>query len=131
MRGQVYKIEGKKFFTFGGATSADIIYRREHISWWKEERPTERDVQEANRNLEKVNFKVDYIITHSCDEKALELPPLSKRTFQWDIYPENKILSYFEERVEYKHWYFGHYHMDARLNDKKTAVFNDIIQIND
>lgn len=129
IRGQVYKIEGKTFFTFGGATSIDKIYRTENVSWWKEELPSDKDMQEAQYNLQKVNFKVDYIITHSCDERALYYPPLSGRSFQMDKYPENAILSYFEENVEYKHWYFGHYHLDGDLTDKKTVLYNDIREI--
>ena len=129
MRGQVYEIEGKTFFTFGGATSIDKIYRTENISWWKEELPSYSDMQEADENLKKVNYKVDYIITHSCDERALYYPPLLNRTFQTDKYPENSMLSYFEENVEYKHWYFGHYHLDGNLTDKKTVLYNEIIEI--
>lgn len=129
MRGQVYEIEGKTFFTFGGATSIDKIYRTENVSWWKEELPSYSDMQEADENLKRVNYKVDYIITHSCDERALYYPPLLNRNFQVDKYPENSMLSYFEENVEYKHWYFGHYHLDGNLTDKKTVLYNEIIEI--
>ncbi|MBQ9513449.1 MAG: metallophosphoesterase [Clostridia bacterium] len=129
MRGQVYEIEGKTFFTFGGATSIDKIYRTENVSWWKEELPSYSDMQEADENLKRVNYKVDYIITHSCDERALYYPPLLNRNFQADKYPENSMLSYFEENVEYKHWYFGHYHLDGNLTDKKTVLYNEIIEI--
>jgi predicted phosphodiesterase len=34
MRGQVYEIEGKKFFTMGGASSLDKQYRVAGKSWW-------------------------------------------------------------------------------------------------
>ncbi|MBQ6980302.1 MAG: metallophosphoesterase [Clostridia bacterium] len=129
MRGQVYEIEGKTFFTFGGATSIDKIYRTENISWWQEEVPSDKDMREAQGNLQKVNFKVDYIITHSCDERALYYPPLVGRTFQTDKYPENAILSEFEKKVEYKHWYFGHYHLDGDLTDRKTVLYNEIIEL--
>ena len=131
MRGQVYEIEGKTFFTFGGATSADKIFRTENLSWWQEEFPSDKDMQQAQDNLQKVNFKVDYIITHSCDERALYYPPLAGRTFQTDKYHENAMLSYFEENIEYKHWYFGHYHMDGDLTDKKTVFYNEIIKLGD
>lgn len=129
MRGQVYEIEGKTFFTFGGATSIDRALRTENVNWWKEELPSDKDMQEARHNLQRVNFKVDYIITHSCDERALYYPPLVGRTFQTNKYPENAVLSEFEEKVEYKHWYFGHYHMDGDLTDKKTVLYNEIIKL--
>ena len=47
----------------------------------------------------------------------------------FDSFPENKMLSYFEENVKYKHWYFGHYHMDGKLTNKKTVLYYDIIKI--
>ena len=39
MRGQVFEIEGKTFFTFGGATSIDKYLRIEGISWWPRNYP--------------------------------------------------------------------------------------------
>lgn len=125
MRGQVFTIEGKTFFTFGGATSIDKAWRKEGVSWWPQEVPSDADICKANVNLGKVGFKVDYIITHSCDEKTLYYPPLSTNGFHhMSVYPENRILSYFEDVVDYRHCYFGHFHLDADLNDKKTVLYN-------
>jgi len=129
MRGQVFEIEGKTFFAFGGATSIDKAFRREGISWWQDELPTDDDLQEAFKNLERYNFKVDYIITHACDEKALYYPPLKLGNSMFSTYPENRMLSNFEERVEYKHWYFGHYHLDGDLTDKKTVLYQEIKRV--
>ena len=129
MRGQVYEIDGKTIFTFGGATSSDKQYRTEGLSWWRQELPTDQDMLEANKNLEKVGFKVDYIITHSCDERALYYPPLSRILHNYVPFPENGMLSYFEEKVTYKHWYFGHYHLDADLTDKKTVLYQSVVPI--
>ena len=53
MRGQVFILEGKKFFTFGGATSVDKANRTEFISWWKEEMPTGAEFELGFVNLEK------------------------------------------------------------------------------
>ena len=71
----------------------------------------------------------DYVITHSCDRRALYYPPLLK----WGgnrVSAENMLLSVFEDVAQYKHWYFGHYHLDGNLTDKKTVVYNDIIKLN-
>ncbi|MGN1061438.1 MAG: metallophosphoesterase, partial [Candidatus Coproplasma sp.] len=111
MRGQVFEIDGKTFFTFGGATSVDKWARQERISWWKQEMPSFEELDEGIANLKRYNNKVDYIITHSCGERALMYPPLRTRSFQMGRYPENQMLSYFEDTIDYKHWYFGHYHM--------------------
>ncbi|MBR1891444.1 MAG: metallophosphoesterase [Clostridia bacterium] len=131
MRGQIYDICGKTFLTLGGATSIDRMCRTEGVSWWEEEVPSHADVLEAVKNLRAVNFKVDYIVTHSCDERALYYPPLNKRMFQTGTYPENAVLNYFEENVRYGHWYFGHYHLDGDLNENKTVVYDKIIKLED
>lgn len=129
MRGQVYEIDGRTFFTFGGATSIDKYMRREGLSWWSEERPSEDDLREGIDNLKRFDNDVDYIITHSCDEKALWYPPLRTREFKMGVYPENRMLSYFEDILTYRHWYFGHYHMDADLTDKKTVLYQKIVRL--
>lgn len=124
MRGQVFEIEGKTFFTFGGATSHDKDHRIKDISWWSAEAPTYVDYDEALKNLERYDFKVDYIITHTCDERALHYSPLSR--LRLDVYHENQMLSNFEDLVKYTHWYFGHYHTDGDISDKKTVLYNEI-----
>ena len=76
MRGQMYRIQGKRFFTFGGARSHDIrdgileaddpklrrkvqvleragaLYRINHLSWWKEEMPGQEEYEEGRRTME-------------------------------------------------------------------------------
>ncbi len=129
MRGQIYDIEGKTFLSFGGATSIDRCLRHENADWWSRERPSHEELDEALSNLSVRGNKVDFIITHSCDEKALYYPPLKTRTTMMSTYPENKLLSNIEDAATYEHWYFGHYHMDGDLSDKKTVLYFDIRQI--
>ena len=40
MRGQVYNVDGVKFFAMGGAESTDKQYRREGKTWWAREMPS-------------------------------------------------------------------------------------------
>lgn len=128
MRGQVYDIDGNIIFTFGGATSVDKAYRKEGVSWWARELPDERDLSTAIRNLESFGNQVDYIITHACDERAFFYPPLLKGTYKKPSF-ENVMLSYFEENVKYKHWYFGHYHLDGDLRKDKSALYQAIVKL--
>jgi len=126
MRGQVFNIDGSKFFTMGGASSHDKKYRKSGISWWPEELPSKEEYTEAVRNLEKHGNAVDYIITHCAAE-----------SIQWEIdvtvYFENNMLTEFLEtiknEVSYKHWYFGHYHEDIEIDEKHTCVYNNIIRL--
>lgn len=129
MRGQIYEFEGAVVFTFGGATSVDKYMRQENISWWRQEMPSFEELDEAISNLKKYKNKVDYIITHSIDEKALYYPPLHRYGTGMRVLRDNQMLSYFEDIVEYRHWYFGHYHIDGNITDKKTALYFEIIPL--
>ena len=128
MRGQIYEIEGKTFFTFGGATSVDKDYRIEGRSWWSQELPTSKELDEGLENLKRYGNSVDYIITHSCSRRALEYPPLKMVAGIKINCIESSMLSAFEE-VRYKHWYFGHFHIDARLGDRYTVLYQEVVQI--
>ena len=129
MRGQVFNIEGKSIFTFGGGTSIDKYRREEHISWWKEEIPSKEEINEGIINLSKYDNKVDFIITHSCDSKVLNNPVLFFRGNKCEAYEDNYVLDNFENIVTYKKWFFGHYHVDAVISDNKVAVYNDIREL--
>lgn len=132
MRGQVFEIEGKTIFTFGGATSIDKHIRLAFgYGWWEQERPTFAELDEGIANLKRYNNKVDYIITHACGERALMYPPLRTRSSKMQLFPENQLLSNFEDIVGYKHWYFGHYHLDGALNDKMTVLYQEIVRLGD
>ena len=130
MRGQVFEIDGKTIFTFGGGTSVDKMYRTEGVSWWKQEIPSYEDFVEARINLARYNNKVDYIITHSCDERALFFPPIVTRSNKrGSVNAENRLFDEFETNVKYKHWYFGHYHVDGDINERKTVVYENVLPI--
>lgn len=129
MRGQVFEIEGKTIFTFGGATSIDRDYRIKGESWWLQELPTYEELDEGIANLRRYGYKVDYIITHSCSERAFMYPAIrNNATIKYHC-PEVQMLSYIEDITEFKHWYFGHFHIDARLSDKYTVLLHDVVKL--
>ena len=131
MRGQVYEIQGKTIFTFGGGTSVDRARRVEGLSWWSQELPTYEQQEEGIKNLARYGNKVDYVITHSIDERALYYPVLRNvlSTAKAKVYFDNQILNWFEDNVDYGHWYFGHYHVDGKVTEKKTALYSDILPL--
>lgn len=129
MRGQVFELEDKTIFTFGGATSIDKFMRQEGVSWWKQELPTYEELDEGIANLKKYNNKVDYIITHSCSVRALMYPRIRNSATLKLTCPESQMLSYIEDVAQYKHWYFGHFHIDARLSTKYTALMYAIVKL--
>lgn len=153
MRGQIFNISGKSFFTFGGASSHDIsagilepddpsfkekkkrldkdpfaLYRINHVSWWERELPNEEEMEEGLNNLKKQNYKVDYIITHS---------PYTSLLSQMDggsgLYERDRLTDYLQkikQTIEYKQWIFGHMHENVNFYwERATCIYEQIIRI--
>ena len=128
MRGQVYEIDGKKIFTFGGAQSHDMWCRKEGVSWWAREMPSDEEYEEGFHNLEKVGNEVDYVITHCAPDKVQDNIGFAYRHYQHD-----KLTNYLEtvrKTIKFKAWYFGHYHTDDDLG-KFHVLYDDIIELGD
>jgi len=119
MRGQVFEIEGKKIFTFGGGYSIDKEDRLEGRSWWPQEMPTDAEMKEAGINLAKHGYKVDWILTHAAPEETMNLfyPNHAEEK------PLNNFLEWVCETVDYKYWYFGHLHEDKDLYRNQSALW--------
>lgn len=150
MRGQVFTINSKKIFTFGGASSIDIARRTENIDWWRDELPNYREMNEGLENLEKHNFEIDYILTHTCSAHSIEnlyknssnflkntsLSPITKQNLEkfsnsqikeFDI--ANKYFDEIKSITKFKHWYFGHFHMDLKINHSETIIYKQFTKI--
>ena len=147
-RGQVFKLQQNKVFTFGGASSHDIrdgvidpvkdvklikqwkydytkLFRVNHRSWWERELPSEKEMVEGVHNLEKNNWKVDYILTHSPSASVLAL--LGNGLYEQDIL--TKYLEDICSKTEYKKMFSGHMHIDRAINDKDILLYEQIVRI--
>lgn len=149
MRGQIFDIQGKRFFTFGGASSHDVqdgilepddsrisewyrdyekMFRINHTSWWKEELPSEEEMTEGMMNLKQNGSQVDYIITHSPYTSALRQMDQGSGVYKTDILTD--YLQEIKESVEYKKWFFGHMHVNQNFpGDNAIAIYEQIIRI--
>lgn len=123
LRGEILVLNNLSFLCVGGAESIDKQNRKEHISWWKEERITEYDVDKAFYSLQTVHLKVDYVLTH-CAPDCICVKELGL-----DGDESTKQLSRLCPHIEMKYWYFGHYHIDKVFNDSFRCFYNDIIEI--
>ena len=126
MRGQIYEIEGQTFFTMGGALSIDKHLRVPDISWWEEEIPNYAECEEGFKNLEAHNWKVDYIITHTGPEDILKAG-MGNVIFD----PTSRYLSSIMHNVEFKHWYFGHMHIEKTILNKYSFLYWNILKLGD
>jgi hypothetical protein len=125
MRGQTFCFNGVRIFTMGGATSTDKQYRREGVSWWKEEMPNYQEYEEAYKNLEKCNWNVDHVISHTGPAQLIKESKIINED-------KNQLEDFFDiidNRLMFKHWYFGHFHQDRRIDEKHSIVYNNLIKL--
>ena len=127
MRGQVYEIDGTKFFTFGGAHSVDRYLRIEGFDWFPEEIPNRAEYEEGLDNLEKHDYRVDYVITHTAPREVA-----AALGYGEDILDETALRRYLQQiadSADFKMWYFGHFHEDEEIEDVFRALYQDVLVI--
>lgn len=145
MRGEIFDIDNKKIFAFGGARSHDIqdgilnleeeekiydyrkrgaYFRIRDFSWWDLELPTKEEMKNGINNLEKVNYKVDYIISHCC---PTSVQALINPTYKRDILTD--YLQQISEKCTFKRWYFGHYHDYKQVNSQFALLYENIVPL--
>lgn len=126
MRGQIYTLCGKKFFTFGGGHSQDFEFRTAE-NWWEREQPTYQEIVAAAETLQQHENKVDYIITHE--------PPASlKDCLRVDTMQRLEVHAFFEDLItlcQFQAWYFGKCHLNRYVPVKYYAVFDEIYSLGD
>ncbi len=123
MRGQVFTIEGRKWFTFGGGSSRDKSARTPGVSWWPQELPSKKEFAEGIRNLELNGWETDIVLTHCAPQFLLKAMVPAARG---DIL--NTWLDGVAKKLTFTHWYLGHYHIDTDVQ-KYSILFRRIIRI--
>ena len=120
-RGEILEIEGKKIFAFGGGAPEDEIDASPNQEGG--ELPSPEEIENARRNLERVGYKVDYIVTHKPSSKIrqfLMMGPDSADTL-------DAFLNEVREKCEYTRWFFGSIHKNKRIPPHEMAVFTAVI----
>lgn len=131
MRGEVYQIQGKSIFAFGGAFSHDREYRIKGYSWWEEELPTDVECASAIENLKKVKNKVDIVLTHDAPRSIARTLGFGD-SFMENGYPSNAVnildfLDLLKNKIQYQQWYCGHYHIDEDFSDAFHFLYHQIL----
>ncbi len=124
-RGQIFNIEGLRYFTFGGGESPDKELRTEHETWWRDELPSTEEMSSGAEAIDEAGCEVDVILTH-------EPPTLVKSSILLRLGQAeriNKLNGYLDEinrSCKFKRWYFGSVHEDRVITPRHIAVFNEL-----
>ena len=125
--GEIYNINGKSVLVIGGAYSIDKYYRlRMGYPWWEDEQPSDEIKNYVENQLDKVGWKVDIVLSHTCPLKyepvewfmaGIDQSMVDKSTEKW--------LDNIENHLEYNKWYCGHFHGE-KVIDKVKFMFESI-----
>ena len=148
----VFTINERKCFVYGGARSHDIqggildpadfvseeefqrayekkyneglMFRVKGISWWEQEEPGYETEEAAWKALENAGWKVDFVFTHDCAASDLAFFGYDDRT------RVNDFLQKIRQKLEYRHWFFGHLHGNLTLpGGRDHLLYEQIVQI--
>ena len=97
------------------------MFRVKGRSWWAEELPSDQEYAEALKSLERVNWKVDCILTH-CGPTGIirKINP---------SYGNDRLTDFLEkvnQRCRFAYWFFGHYHDNRIIDDKYILQWEQI-----
>lgn len=152
MRGYIFDFEGKKFFCMGGASSHDIsdgiidasdfksrdeyvktcarmykqgkMFRVNHISWWKEEIPSKEEMDFGEKNLQTVDYKVDYVLSHCLPQTVAAMI---------GCFQSDSLTTYFDKLLQnglqFNSWWCGHYHQNREVMPKFNILYENIVRI--
>lgn len=112
MRGEVLHTKHHRILCMGGACSVDKMYRKEGVSWWPQEIPTEEEWEHCMASLEQE--KPDLIVTHEAPCSLVFRMHGLNHSMEDDVseHMEEMLYRIGKEHIGVTDWYFGHHHID-------------------
>lgn len=127
--GNIFNIDGKKIFAFGGGQAADIDARMENDKWWEQELPDEKWLEEGREALANAGDSVDYIFTHEPPASIAEFLQMHGTVSpESAVVPQNRLSIFFDGlkgEIDFKMWFFGKLHRNKLVPPRYHAVFDE------
>ena len=79
-----------------------------------------------------MGWKVDYAITHTCSTRMLS--PTLYPAPGWNYPDVDRLTTFFDEledHLDYKRWYYGHFHRDTNPAERHTVLYDCIVRLGD
>ena len=89
----------------------------------QKEMPTEEEMQHGLETLKKHGWQCDVVITHAAPQSIQGMIVAEG---------ENELTAYLEEirkRLDYRYWFFGHYHNDGWVTEKDALLYHQIVRV--
>lgn len=127
--GEIYDIKGDQVLIIGGAYSIDKVNRIiNRYQWFSDEQPSSQTKVYVEEQLDKANWKVDTVLSHTCPKNYLPKEYLKDINQHSSIDQSTEIwLEQIEQKLGYKRWFCGHHHIDVNLGQVRF-LFDEIIE---
>jgi len=123
--GEIFDLDGHRAIAIGGAYSVDKYYRlQRNLRWFADEQPSTEIKEHVESKLDSAGWAIDTVLSHTCPAKytpseafmsCIDQSAIDHSTENW--------LDTIEERLSYKYWLCGHWHIDKRI-DKMHFLMN-------
>ena len=84
-------------------------------------------MEEGWTNLEKRDFEVDYILTHTGPREVVA--ELGYGDASDDEIPIRQYLQRIADEAEFEGWYFGHFHVDEEVEDAFFCMYDEVVEL--
>ncbi|MCL2089534.1 MAG: metallophosphoesterase [Oscillospiraceae bacterium] len=122
MRGEIYDIDGKKVFAFGGGEVDEKEYLDALPDLYQKSQPSNQEIQNGIDNLAKIGNKVDLIVTHDVPTRLKGFINIEDNRYS----AIHVALEEFNKFCDFKLWYFGKYHSDKFIPPYYHGVFTKV-----
>ncbi len=118
--GEVFSLENKKFFCFGGGDYTEFEDKGRF-------EPDENSFKRASESLGANNFEVDYVLTHDAPSSIKQFLGMN----DFSLGHIGQFLDGIMKNLSYKKWFFAKYHNDKSINFKMQSVYKSLIPLYD
>ena len=125
--GEVYDLEGTKAIAIGGAYSVDKWYRLQcDQNWFPDEQPSDEIKARVEQKLTDLDWTIDTVLTHTCPFRYIPREAFLNCVDQSTVDNSTELwLDTIAERLVYKAWFCGHWHIDKRI-DRMHFLFHGV-----
>ncbi len=129
--GSVFDLGGLSCLVAGGAYSIDKDFRiSDGRRWFADEQPGPVERANVERACDAAGWKVDFVFSHTCPIEKRPRQAFLARVRQSEVDTSTEEwLTGLEERLEFRRWMHGHFHMDLRDDPKVWTLFKDVIEL--
>ena len=126
VRGNVFTIDGKRVFAFGGGSGEENGGKApcSEATAARYELTSEEELAESDRNLAECGYNIDYVVTYE--------PPVTMAEFLGQSVSATDAVGVYLDRkrseITFTQWFFGKHHMNKQIPPKFTALFDNVTE---